>query len=127
MSLNRRTTILMAALIAVAATSTLRSQTLKVDVPVVLVNATLSDLKGRLVAGLERQNFRLWEDNVEQTLEYFSLEDMPVSVGLVFDATGSMAEKLSAARNAATAFLKTSNPRDEYFLIEFSDQPKLVQ
>jgi Ca-activated chloride channel family protein len=105
----------------------MRAQTLKVDVPVVLVNATVSDLKGRLVAGLEQQHFRLWENDVEQQLEYFSLEDMPVSVGLIFDATGSMADKLSAARNAATAFLKTSNPRDEYFLIEFSDRPKLVQ
>jgi Ca-activated chloride channel family protein len=106
---------------------TARSQTLKVDVPVVLVNTTVSDLKGRLVAGLDRQNFRIWEDDVEQKVEYFSLEDMPVSVGLVFDTTGSMADKLSAAREAATAFLKTSNPRDEYFLIEFGDQPKLVQ
>jgi Ca-activated chloride channel family protein len=93
----------------------------------VLVNATVSDLKGRLVAGLEQQHFRLWENDVEQQLEYFALEDVPVSVGLIFDATGSMADKLSAARNAATAFLKTSNPRDEYFLIEFSDRPKLVQ
>jgi Ca-activated chloride channel family protein len=104
-----------------------QGQTLKVDVPVVLVNATVSDVKGRLVAGLERQHFRLWEDDVEQEIQYFSLEDMPLSVGLVFDATGSMADKLSAARDAAIAFLKTSNPRDEYFLIEFSDQPKLVQ
>jgi Ca-activated chloride channel family protein len=103
------------------------SQTLKVDVPVVLVNATVSDLKGRLVAGLERQHFRIWEDDVEQKVEYFSLEDMPLSIGLVFDTTGSMAEKMPIARDAATAFLKTSNPRDEYFLIEFSDQPKLVQ
>jgi Ca-activated chloride channel family protein len=102
-------------------------QTLTVDVPVVLVNTTVSDLKGRLVAGLERQNFRIWEDNVEQKVEYFSLEDMPLSVGLVFDTTGSMADKLSVARDAATSFLNTSNPRDEYFLIEFSDQPKLVQ
>ena len=103
------------------------AQTLKVDVPVVLVNATVSDMKDRLVAGLDRQNFRIWEDDVEQKVEYFSLEDMPVSVGLVLDTTGSMADKLSAARDAATAFLKTSNPRDEYFLVEFSDQPKLVQ
>jgi len=105
----------------------MQNQTLKVDVPVVLVNATVSDLRGRLVAGLETQHFRLWEDEVEQKVEYFSLEDMPLSVGLVFDTTGSMADKLSAARDAAAAFLRTSNPRDEYFLIEFSDQPKLVQ
>jgi len=114
-------------LVAASVAFAKQNQTLKVDVPVVLVNATVSDLKGRLVAGLERQHFRLWEDEVEQSVDYFSLEDMPVSVGLVFDATGSMADKLSAARDAATAFLRTSNPRDEYFLIEFSDQPKLVQ
>jgi Ca-activated chloride channel family protein len=126
MLLNGRARIAVA-LAAVACALAAKAQTLKVDVPVVLVNATVSDLKGRLVAGLERQHFRLWEDSIEQEVEYFSLEDMPVSVGLVFDTTGSMAEKLSAARNAATAFLKTSNPRDEYFLIEFSDQPKLVQ
>jgi Ca-activated chloride channel family protein len=131
MGLNRRTsTALIAALALVSLISyafAAYGQTLKVDVPVVLVSATVSDTKGRLVAGLERQHFRIWEDDVEQRVEYFSLEDMPLSVGLVFDATGSMAEKLPIARDAATAFLKTSNPRDEYFLIEFSDEPKLVQ
>jgi Ca-activated chloride channel family protein len=125
--MNRRTRTVLIVLMASGLVWTARSQTLKVDVPVVLVNTTVSDLKGRLVAGLDRQNFRIWEDDVEQKVEYFSLEDMPVSVGLVFDTTGSMADKLSAAREAATAFLKTSNPRDEYFLIEFGDQPKLVQ
>ena len=119
--------LLIGFLVAASVVSGMQNQTLKVDVPVVLVNATVSDLKGRLVAGLERQHFRLWEDDVEQKLEYFSLEDMPLSVGLVFDATGSMADKLTAARDAAAAFLRTSNPHDEYFLIEFSDQPKLVQ
>jgi Ca-activated chloride channel homolog len=125
--MNQRTRTALIVLLICCTAWAIRAQTLKVDVPVVLVNATVSDLKGRLVAGLERQHFRLWENDVEQQLEYFSLEDLPVSVGLVFDATGSMADKLSAARNAATAFLRTSNPRDEYFLIEFSDRPKLVQ
>ena len=107
--------------------SNAQSQTLKVEVNLVLVNVTVSDLKGRFVAGLERQDFRLWEDDVEQKVEYFSLEDLPLSVGIVLDTTGSMADKILAARDAAIAFLKTSNPRDEYFLLEFSDQPKLVQ
>jgi Ca-activated chloride channel family protein len=104
-----------------------QNQTLTVDVNLVLVNTTVSDLQGRLVAGLDRQNFRLSEDDVEQKVEYFSVEDLPISVGLVLDTTGSMAAKMPAARNAALAFLKTSNPRDEYFLIEFSDQPTLVE
>jgi Ca-activated chloride channel family protein len=55
------------------------------------------------------------------------VEDLPLSVGLVFDTTGSMADKLSSARDAATAFLKTSNPHDEYFLIQFADRPALVE
>jgi len=104
-----------------------QDQTLKVDVNLVLVNATVSDLNGRLVAGLDRSNFRLTENGVEQKIEYFNVEDLPLSVGLVFDATGSMADKLSSARDAATAFLKTSNPHDEYFLIEFSDRPGLIE
>jgi len=104
-----------------------QDQTLKVDVNLVLVNATVSDLNGRLVAGLDRSNFRLTENGVEQKIEYFNVEDLPLSVGLVFDATGSMADKLSSAREAATAFLKTSNPHDEYFLIEFSDRPGLIE
>jgi Ca-activated chloride channel homolog len=127
MRFDIRTTGLIGLLSAILAAFSIYAQTLKVDVNLVLVNATVADMKGRLVAGLERQNFRIWEDDVEQTVESFSLEDQPLSVGLIFDATGSMADKLSAAREAATAFLKTSNPRDEYFLIEFSDQPKLVQ
>jgi Ca-activated chloride channel family protein len=104
-----------------------QDQTLKVDVNLVLVNATVSDLNGRLVAGLDRSHFRLTENGVEQKIEYFNVEDLPLSVGLVFDATGSMADKLSSAREAATAFLKTSNPHDEYFLIEFSDRPMLIE
>jgi Ca-activated chloride channel family protein len=124
---NLRTRNVLIALFVAGSILAVQGQTLKVDVPVVLVNTTVSDLKGRLVAGLKQQNFRIWEDDVEQKVEYFSLEDMPLSVGLVFDTTGSMADKLSDARDAARAFLKTNNPRDEYFLIEFSDQPKLVQ
>jgi Ca-activated chloride channel family protein len=114
-------------LLCASSVSKAQDQTLKVDVNLVLVNATVSDLQGRLVAGLGPSNFHLTEDGVEQKLEHFSVEDLPLSVGLIFDTTGSMADKLSAARNAATAFLKTSNPRDEYFLIKFSDEPRLVE
>jgi Ca-activated chloride channel family protein len=104
-----------------------QDQTLKVDVNLVLVNATVSDPNGRLVAGLDRSHFRLTEDGVEQKIEYFNVEDLPLSVGLVFDTTGSMADKLSSARNAATTFLNTGNPHDEYFLIEFADRPELIE
>ena len=101
--------------------------TIKVDVDLVLVNAGVTDPDGRTVTGLEKENFQLWEDKVEQKIEYFSGEDTPVSIGLIFDATGSMSDKVSRARDAAVAFLKTGNPEDEYFLITFSQQPRLEE
>ena len=107
--------------------TTARNQTLKIDVDLVLVNATVSDSLGRMVTGLERENFQLWEDKVEQKLEYFSGEDTPLSIGLIFDATGSMSDKLSTARDSAVTFLKTGNPEDEYFLVTFSQEARLVE
>src|ERR1700751_1346541 len=72
-----------------------KTQTLKVDVDLVLVNATVSDPLGRMVTGLEPGNFQLWEDKIEQKIGYFSNEDIPLSIGLIFDATGSMSDKIS--------------------------------
>ena len=104
-----------------------RNQTIKVDVDLVLVAATVSDPAGRIVTGLGREHFRLWEDKVEQNIEYFSAEDVPLSLGLIFDTSGSMAEKISEARDAAATFLKTGSPEDEYFLVEFGKEPKLTE
>ena len=73
-----------------------------------------------------RKIFRLWEDKVEQKVEYFSSEDSPVSIGLIFDATGSMQDKISRAREAAVSFLKTGNLDDEFFLVTFSQSPRLT-
>jgi len=100
-------------------------QTIRVDVDVVLVNASVSDSSGRMATGLRQENFRIWEDKVEQKVEYFSSEDSPMSIGLIFDATGSMADKISAAREAAAGFLKVSNRQDEYFLVRFSERATL--
>jgi Ca-activated chloride channel homolog len=100
-------------------------QTIRVDVNVVLVNASVSDSSGRMVTGLRQENFRIWEDKVEQKLEYFSSEDSPMSIGLIFDATGSMADKITSARQAAAGFLKVSNRQDEYFLVRFSERATL--
>jgi len=104
-----------------------RDQTISVDVDLVLVNAAISDSKGRMVTGLQQENFRIWEDKVEQKVEYFSSEDTPMSIGLIFDATGSMADKISTARDAATSFLSVGNPDDEYFLVTFSQHATLVE
>jgi len=102
-------------------------QTLKIDVDLVLVNATVSDSQGRMVTGLEREDLQLWEDKIEQKLDYFSSEDSPLSIGLIFDSTGSMSDKISTARDAAVTFLKTGNPEDEYFLVTFSQDARLAE
>src|SRR5262249_13199563 len=70
--------------------------------------------------------FRLFEDGVEQQLLYFTSEDGPVSVGVVFDASRSMLGKLDQSRAAISQFLLTSMPGDEFFLIEFNDAPRLL-
>ena len=107
--------------------SNIPNPTIKVDVDLVLVTATVSDSEGRLVTGLGQGNFQVWEDKVEQKIESFFGEDAPVSIGLIFDATGSMADKISRARDAAVTFLKTGNPEDEYFLITFSERPRFIE
>jgi Ca-activated chloride channel homolog len=102
-------------------------KTLKVDVELVRVNATVTDLQSRVITGLDREHFRLWEDKLEQKIETFSTEDEPVSLGIVFDVSGSMKDKISTARDAAVTFLKTGNPEDEYFLEVFSNRPQLAE
>jgi Ca-activated chloride channel family protein len=116
-----------AVVIAQEPSSTSKTQNLKVDVDLVLVNATVADAQGRMVTGLGQEHFQLWEDKVEQKVEYFSADDIPLSIGLIFDATGSMSEKISTARDAAATFLKMGNPEDEYFLVTFSQRAQMVQ
>src|ERR1700688_2012222 len=89
------------------------AQTLKVDVDLVLVNATVTDQLNRYVTSLESQHFQVWEDKVEQKVAYFNAEDVPISVGVIFDVSGSMKDKIATSRNAALTFLKTGNPDDE--------------
>lgn len=103
----------------------LPSQSLKVDVNQVLVNATVTDAEGRYVVGLEKKDFHVWEDKVEQQVEYLSAEEAPISVGIILDASGSMQEVLPYAHRAALTFLQTSNAQDEYFLVEFSNKPRV--
>jgi Ca-activated chloride channel family protein len=102
------------------------ASTLKIDVDLVLVNATVSDSLNRYVSGLEKEHFQIWEDKLEQKIEYFSAEDVPISVGLIFDVSGSMKDKINTAREAAATFLKSGNPDDEYFLVGFANRPELM-
>jgi Ca-activated chloride channel homolog len=98
---------------------------IQVDVDLVLVNATVTDPNNRFVTGLEKEHFQLFEDKVEQTISHFSSEDAPTSIGLLFDVSSSMGDKIARAKDAAVAFLKTSNPDDEFYLLTFADQPSL--
>ena len=102
------------------------SQVLHVDVELALVNVVVTDPYNRLVTGLDQDNFRLFEDNVEQEITTFSSEDVPISIGVIFDCSGSMKDKLGKAREAAIEFLKTANPDDEFFLVSFNERAELT-
>lgn len=98
------------------------TRTIRVEVDLVLVNVTVTDPFNRLVTGLEKENFRIFEDQGEQDILHFSSEDVPLSLGVVFDVSGSMSNKLDKSRMAALQFLKTANPADEFFLITFAER-----
>jgi len=99
----------------------------RVNVNLVLIPLTVTDPMDRLVTGLEKDNFFVYEDNHLQTITSFSTEDAPVSIGIIFDMSGSMADKIIRARDSILEFMKTSNPQDEYFVIGFNDRPELIE
>src|SRR6201987_2523191 len=103
-----------------------RVRPLKVDVDLVLVPVTITDPMNRLVTGLEKQNFQLFEGNAAQEIRTFSAEDAPVSLGVIFDSSGSMSSKMERAKEAVVEFFKTANPQDEFFMITFNDEPEAV-
>jgi len=99
---------------------------LKVDVNLVLVPVTITDPMNRLVTGLDRDNFSLFEGRELQEIRTFSSEDAPVSIGVIFDMSGSMSSKIERAREAVIEFFKTANPQDEFFMITFADKPEEI-
>src|ERR1700674_5333302 len=101
-------------------------QTIHMDVDLALINVTVTDPYNRLVTGLEPDNFRVLEDNIEQEVVTFSAEDVPISIGVIFDFSGSMANKVAKARAAAVQFFKTANPQDEFFLVSFNERAELA-
>jgi Ca-activated chloride channel homolog len=102
------------------------SKGIKLDVDLTLVSVTVTDPTGRLVTGLEQNNFRVFEDNSEQEVVRFSSEDIPISIGVIFDMSGSMADKFEKSRLAAVQFFKTANPQDEFCLVDFNDRAQLA-
>ncbi len=100
------------------------SKPIKVDVDLVLVPVTITDPMNRLVTGLDKENFNILEGKEAQEIRHFSSEDAPVSLGVIFDLSGSMNSKIERAREAILEFFKTANPQDEFFLITFADKPE---
>ena len=94
--------------------------TLRQDAYEVRLNATVLDGSGRSVQTLGRDDFHVYEDGVPQTIASFRHEDLPVSLGLLIDSSGSMYDKRQAVDKASVDFVKLSNPEDEEFLVDFS-------
>jgi Ca-activated chloride channel family protein len=103
-----------------------RRADIRVDTTLVLIPVSVTDPWSRYVTGLDKDNFKLFEDKVEQQITSFSSDDVPMSVGVVFDCSGSMGDKLQKSREAVRQFMKTANPQDEFFLVQFNDQPRLT-
>lgn len=99
---------------------------IRVDVNAVLVPVTVTDLLGKPILGLTSDAFHVSEDGVEQQVARVVNQDVPLSVGFIFDSSKSMTDKLEKSRDAIGRLLELSTPADEYFLVEFNDQPKLL-
>ncbi len=100
--------------------------TIRVETNLVLIPVSVTDPKNRSVVGLERETFRVFDGKAEQQVTHFSSDDAPLSAGIVFDASGSMRDKLGKSREAVAQFLKAANPEDEFFLVECSDRASLT-
>jgi len=99
---------------------------LRIDSSLVLVPVHVTNPIGASVTGLPQMTFHLFEDHTEQTISSFYTDDAPVSIGFLFDTSGSMRNKMKKSAEAAAAFFRTANRDDEFFLIEFNDRAKLT-
>jgi Ca-activated chloride channel family protein len=102
------------------------SKPLRVDVDLVLVPVTVTNPRNQPVIGLDKPNFELFENGQQQEVQYFSVEDAPLSVGLLLDVSRSMRNKIETERAALREFFNNANPEDDYFAITFANRPKLL-
>jgi Ca-activated chloride channel homolog len=98
------------------------NHSIKQNVDMVVLHATVTDSHGEFVENLKKTNFKVYEDKVEQTIAVFQRRDIPVTMGIVVDNSGSMREKRAQVAAAALTFVKTSNPQDEDFVVNFNDE-----
>jgi VWFA-related protein len=97
-----------------------------VNSDLVQIPVTVLDRNDHVVVGLDKENFKLFDDRVEQVITHFALEDAPLSLGFVFDASASMHDKMQQSREAVTNFLKRTNPGDDFFLVQFNDHVEMT-
>lgn len=100
---------------------------LRVDVELVTLTATVTSRSGRYVGGLKKDDFRVYEDGVLQEIAVFESREVPISLGIVFDTSGSMVDKIDDVQDAVKHFIHTVNPQDEIFVLRFSSDVDLVE
>lgn len=113
-----------AALLAAASAACLFAQ-FRADTRLVVLHASVTDKKGKLITNLNRDAFKVYENGQPQELKVFRREDVPVSMGIIIDDSGSMSTKRARVEAAALALVRASNPQDEVFIVNFNDQPYL--
>jgi Ca-activated chloride channel homolog len=106
--------------------SSIHATPIQMNVDRVVVPITVTDPYDRIVTGLDQDNFEVFDDKVQQKILSFSTEDAPVAVGMIFDTSGSMSDKIQKSKEAALQFLKTSNPQDQFMLVTFANRPYLL-
>lgn len=103
-------------------------EVIRVNTEIVTLTATVTDKNGRYRADLKRGDFTVYENGAEQKLDYFNTGDrVPMSLGIVFDTSGSMEDKIEGVRDAVEHFVKSVAPGDEIFVVQFSDDAEIVQ
>ena len=111
------------------ATKPQESPLFRIGVETVFVKVSVTDPLNRYVTGLEKAHFEVFEDKVEQTITHFTQETAPISVGIIFDVSGSMKDNnnINSAKSALIRFLQSANPEDQFFLVTFNHQTNLAQ
>ena len=107
-------------------TLTSRIKPLRVDVDLVLLPVTVTDELNHPIMGLRRQDFAIYDQNEQQQIRYFSVDDAPISIGLILDLSKSMTNKVDTEREAVAQFFQNANPQDDYFVIAVSGRPKVI-
>lgn len=99
----------------------------RADVDQVVLYAAVYDMESQLVSSLQKEDFQVYEDRVLQTISYFGLDDVPSSIGIVMDKSGSMRGKVEMVNEATELFLSLANPENELFLVAFDDEVSLEE